>query len=247
LLSALLLTLSPYEIAVAGRATPHSLLFSLGVLSVLSLVHAIRTDRLVHWFLYFLTSTLALFTHPTAILLFFAQAGVLFTIRGRKKVIRHFLLAYSSAAQFYFLWLPVLIYQVSERADRFAFGMFNPSSLATLLFPFPLPVPSGNPGRALLTALQALLALSPVILFFLSKKEDAIRVLFPIVLGAILGGAAALFLCPTAGPGTAAFLLPLLAITLAVGTDSIPWRYPKHACLAGLIALHIAVLLFLSF
>jgi uncharacterized membrane protein len=245
-LAAGLLALSPYEIAVADRATPHSLLFFLGVLSVLSLAEALRTDRLVLWFLYFLSATLALFTHPAALLLFLSQAGVLLSIRGRKKAIRNFLIAYSSAAQVYALWLPVFIYQVSKRRDLFALGQFDPSSLAALPFPFSLPVPAGNPARALLSALQASIALSPVILFLLARKENSAGTLLPVVFAAIVGGAAAEVLCPAAGPGTASFLLPLLTVAIAAGTWSIPWRYARYACLAGLITLHIGVLIALA-
>jgi 4-amino-4-deoxy-L-arabinose transferase-like glycosyltransferase len=85
LLAALLVTLNPYQILYAQDARSYPLITSLGVLSTISLLLALRGDTWRYWITYGLIMLAALFTHYYAILIAIFHGLYLLYVSWRRR------------------------------------------------------------------------------------------------------------------------------------------------------------------
>ena len=123
LIAAFLMSINHQQIYFSQEARMYSMLIALTLLSVITLIQSLKTNKPIYWIGFIITNTILLYTHYFSFFILFFEFLFIFTFI--KKYIKNFKQIFISGLTIFILyipWIPALINQVTlgSPTGRFA-------------------------------------------------------------------------------------------------------------------------------
>lgn len=137
LISAFLLTISPFHIYYSQELKGYTLITFLSLLSVYFLIRILKENKLWSWMWFIVFTVLCLYTHNMSLLLLLAENVYFLSFYKRhKKISLKWLISQSTILILYVPWLVTIIYQIVKIKIPFTFFWVPKPSLQIIIHTF---------------------------------------------------------------------------------------------------------------